>query len=98
MDKLKFNFDYWEQLKKYMLETYSKDIVFLYDSEVSYFDAEDVPLIKPRLYKFDSIEEFISWHEDSWKENGEKINILTDLSVLWINGVIDEKIIYELRG
>ena len=73
-------------------------IVFLYDSEVSYFDAEDVPLIKPRLYKFDSIEEFISWYEDSWKENGEKIDILTDLSVLWINGIIDEKIIYELRG
>ena len=98
MEKLNFDFNYWDELKKYMLKTYPSDIVFMYDSEVSYFDGEDAPLIRPRLYKFKSIEEFLTWHEESWKDGGEKINTLQDLSVLWINGVIDENVIYELRG
>lgn len=38
MRNLDFNFDYWEQLKKYMLETYSDKIVFLCDSELSFFE------------------------------------------------------------
>ncbi len=98
MTKLDFNFDYWEQLKKYMLETYPDKIVFLCDSELSFFDAEDAPLVKPRLYLFESTDEFIKWHEDSWKDGGEKINLLSELGVLWINGIIDQKVIYEIRG
>lgn len=98
MEKLNFEFDYWEYLKKYISETYPNKITFLYDPEVSYFDADDLPLIKPRLYSFESVEEFIEWCGKSWEEGGEKINIVEDLSVLFIYGVMDEEVIYKLRG
>jgi len=98
MEKINFEFDYWDLLKKHMLDTYPNKIVFMYDSELSYFDKEELPLVKPLLVEFDSIDEFVEWQVDSWKEGGDKINILTDLSVLWINGVMDDKVIYQLRG
>jgi len=93
MEELKLEFDYWEALKKHMLETYPNDVIFMYDPELSYFDKGDEPLLRPKLFKFNSISEFITW-----SETAENIDMIHSLCVLWVNGVMDDEVIYKLRG
>jgi|GEM_PF-5080375 len=95
MEAVKFEFDYWKALDKHIKETYPNKIVFIYDNELSFFDADGLPLVNPALGIFDSIEEFKEWVNSY---NADAINYVQNLSVLWVNGERDEKIIYELRG
>lgn len=97
MNIVKFEFDYWATLKEYMLKTYPDKIIFMYDSRMSFFDAEEIPLEDPILYSFKSIDEFIKWWNRSWDEGGEKIDLLSCLSILWVNGIINQDTIYKLR-
>jgi hypothetical protein len=95
MRKLEFTFNYWDALGKYMQHTYA-NVVFMYDSEVSFFDAEEQVLSSPKLFGFDTIAAFVKWYENGC--DGESINIIDNLSVLWVNGIIDKKVIRDLRG
>lgn len=93
MKAIKLEFDYWEALKSHMLKTYPNKIVFMYDSQVSFFDAEEETLVDPQLYEFDSIEEFQDWAEEQ-----DECNMVDHLCVLWVNGEIEQELIYDLRG
>lgn len=95
MKKIDFRFDYWSALDQYIKETYSDKTVFIYDSELSFFDIDDIPLVNPILYLFDSVLEFNEWE---CSDNRDFCDMVSNLSVLYVNGKRDEEIIYKLRG
>lgn len=92
---MKFKFDYWKALDKHIKETYSDKVVFIHDPEVSYFDIDESALIDPVIYLFKSINHFKRWESSDGRDF---CDMVSNLSVLWVNGERDEKIIYELRG
>lgn len=94
--KIKLEFDYWSALDSFIMEKYPDVVCFLHDSNLSFFDKDEVP-IGPDFYIFDDINKFTNWIENTpYSECG--VNIISDLSILWINGKQNSDVIYDLRG
>ena len=88
----KMEIGFYAMLDALIARSYQDRVCFLYAGDVSFFDAGEVVPQYPEMYSFSSVDEFEEWQLSS------HANIVDNLSMLWIDGERDEKVIYNLRG
>jgi len=84
----------WDILDIEIMDRYPDKIVLMYDDELGWnMDKYEYhPSTYAKYYVFDTLEELTNFMET------KRMNIVEYFSTVWINGIEDKSIIYNLRG